>query len=242
MDVNNDLPGGVPTETLASLYLKQGFLEKAASVYRALLRKDPDRKEWHEAIKRIEDKMEERERAERIRVRLEKWLEVVQKRRKMIMGEGAERAKVLVLHGPNLNMLGRRERSWYGDLTLDEVNTEIKRVGERLGIDVETFQSNHEGELIEKIQGAVEGYDALIINPAAYTHTSIALRDALLILDIPIIEVHISNIYKRESFRRKSLISDVVTAQLTGFGSDGYLMAIEAVSRMIETEKKESLE
>lgn len=237
MCFSNDLPGGIPTETLANLYLKQGFLDKAAAVYRALLEKDPERKEWQEAMKKIEEKMDEKQKAERVRVHLQKWLEVVQ-RRKRVMGRGEERPKVLVLHGPNLNMLGRRERSWYGSLSLDEINAEIQRVGERLGVDVETFQSNHEGELIEKVHSAVEGYDALIINPAAYTHTSIALRDALLILGIPIIEVHISNIYKREAFRQKSLMSDVVTAQLTGFGTHGYLMAVEAASRMIKTKKR----
>jgi len=141
--------------------------------------------------------------------------------------------KVLVIHGPNLNMLGKREPEIYGKTTLDEINSDLGNLGKKLGIFVETFQSNHEGAIVEKIQEAAATQKGIIINPAAYTHTSIAIRDALLALDIPIIEIHISNIYKREPFRHKSLISDVVTAQITGLGIKGYSMALKALAEMI---------
>ncbi len=137
--------------------------------------------------------------------------------------------KVMVIHGPNLNMLGKREPDIYGKDTLEEINSKLKKLGEKLGIDVDTFQSNYEGAIVEKIHETSGKYKGLIINPAAYTHTSIAIRDALLLLDIPVIEVHLSNIYKREPFRHKSMIADVVTAQIAGFGVQGYIMALEAI-------------
>lgn len=141
--------------------------------------------------------------------------------------------KILVIHGPNLNMLGRREPSLYGSATLEEIDSEIKETSHKLAMAAHTFQSNYEGEIVEKIQEALEGYDAVIINPAAYTHTSVAIRDALLMLDIPIIEVHLSNIYKREPFRHRSFVADVATARVAGFGKEGYLMAVEAVANML---------
>ncbi|MCP4347017.1 MAG: type II 3-dehydroquinate dehydratase [Desulfobacterales bacterium] len=145
--------------------------------------------------------------------------------------------KVLVVHGPNLNMLGKREPDIYGAATLDEINADLKKLGERLGIAVETFQSNHEGAMVEKIQEAVGLCKGIIINPAAYTHTSIAIRDALLLTDIPVIEIHLSNIYKREPFRHKSLIADIATAQISGFGARGYFMALKALAEMIQPQK-----
>ena len=141
--------------------------------------------------------------------------------------------RILVIHGPNLNMLGKREPETYGHTTLDVVNTELKTLGESKGVAVETFQSNHEGEIIDQIQQAIGIYSGLIINPAAFTHTSIAIRDALLLLDIPIIEVHISDIYQRESFRHTSMIADIAAAQLTGYGVKGYSMALENIAKMI---------
>lgn len=140
---------------------------------------------------------------------------------------------VLVIHGPNLNMLGKREPDIYGKTTLKEINLSLEELGKKLDIVVETFQSNHEGDIVEKIQGAAETHKGLIINPAAYTHTSIAIRDALLLLDIPVIEIHLSNICKREHFRNKSMIADVVTARISGFGVKGYTMALEALADMI---------
>jgi 3-dehydroquinate dehydratase II len=139
---------------------------------------------------------------------------------------------ILVIHGPNLNMLGKREPELYGAMTLNDINGELRQGGENIGMAVDTFQSNHEGDIISKIQEAVGKYDGLIINPAAYTHTSIGIRDALLLLDIPIIEVHLSNIYKREPFRHQSMIAGVATGQIAGFGPLGYRLALEAMKRL----------
>lgn len=150
------------------------------------------------------------------------------------MVQRKENSDVLVIHGPNLNMLGKREPELYGKTTLDEINASLEKLGKRLGLAVETFQSNHEGAIVDRIQDAAGIQKGLIINPAAYTHTSIAIRDALLLLHIPVIEIHISNIYKREPFRHKSVISDVATAQIAGFGVRGYSMALEALAKMIQ--------
>ena len=149
------------------------------------------------------------------------------------MSKRKDHRKVLIIHGPNLNMLGKREPAIYGKTTLDEINKNLENLGKKLGITVNTFQSNHEGSIVEKIQDAMEGCRGLIINPAAYTHTSIAIRDALLLVDAPIIEIHLSNIYKREPFRHKSMIADIATAQISGFGILGYSMALEAIATMI---------
>ena len=140
---------------------------------------------------------------------------------------------IWIIHGPNLNMLGAREPEVYGTTTLKDINALLKKRGEEIGLTVETFQSNHEGEIVDKIQKIAYASVGLIINPAAYTHTSIAIRDALLLLTIPIIEIHLSNIYKREPFRHKSMIADIVTAQISGFGVEGYRMALDALSKMI---------
>ncbi len=139
---------------------------------------------------------------------------------------------ILVIHGPNLNRLGRREPEIYGRHTLADIDAELVQAGNALGVDVQTFQSNHEGELVDRIQQAAEEVDGLIINPAAYTHTSVALRDALLMLDIPVIEVHLSNIYRREAFRHHSMTAPAATGQIAGLGKNGYLLAMEALVRM----------
>ena len=141
--------------------------------------------------------------------------------------------KILVIHGPNLNMLGKREPHIYGHQSLDEINRELKDRGGQLGIEVEAFQSNHEGEIVDRIQQALDNCDGIIINPAAYTHTSVAIRDALAMLDIPLIEIHLSNINKRESFRHQSMIADIVAARIAGFGSHGYRLALEGMAGMI---------
>jgi len=145
--------------------------------------------------------------------------------------------RILVLHGPNLNLLGQREASIYGNTSLEEINRLIKEEADKLGLEVTTFQSNYEGRLVEAIQDARGKYDLIIINPAAYTHTSIALRDAILAVDIPVIEVHISNIYKREAFRQKSYIAGVAVGQICGFGINSYLLAIRAAAKIIQGEK-----
>jgi 3-dehydroquinate dehydratase II len=158
-----------------------------------------------------------------------------QKNEEKIMTENQQQ-KVLVVHGPNLNMLGKREPHLYGSTTLEQINKELKHQGEKAGILLETFQSNHEGAIVEKIQEALlSGINGIIINPAAFTHTSIAIRDALLLADVPIIEIHISNIYKRECFRHKSFIADIATAQISGFGVIGYALALDGVIRLIKS-------
>ena len=149
------------------------------------------------------------------------------------MEKPVKNPNILVIHGPNLNMLGKREPELYGQTTLDDINSSLKKQGEKLGLTVETFQSNHEGELVEKIQSAMDGCHGIIINPAAYTHTSVAVRDALLLLSVPIIEVHLSNIYKREPFRHRSMIADIAAAQISGFGMIGYGLALNGLSKMI---------
>lgn len=142
--------------------------------------------------------------------------------------------KILVIHGPNLNMLGKREPEVYGTTSLDDINKRLAELGKKLGIIVDVFQSNHEGAIVDKIQEASQKYGGLIINSASYTHTSLAIRDALLLLKGPVIEVHLSNIYKREPFRHKSMVAEVATATLCGFGHFGYYMALEAIARMLK--------
>lgn len=135
---------------------------------------------------------------------------------------------VLVLHGPNLNLLGTREPKIYGLTTLDEINRSLLILAHEAGIKLSSFQSNAEGELINHIHGAIDnGIDFIIINPAAYTHTSIALRDALAATGLPFIEVHLSNIFARESFRRESYFSDLALGVISGLGADGYELALK---------------
>jgi 3-dehydroquinate dehydratase-2 len=140
----------------------------------------------------------------------------------------AKKRKILVLHGPNLNLLGKRQPEIYGKLTLAQINRKIQTLADKLGVEVDIRQSNSEGELVNWIQEAPRECGALVINAAAYTHSSVALRDALTAAGIPAIEVHISNIYKRESFRKKSLIAEAVVGQIAGFGVQSYLLALRA--------------
>ncbi|OGW37432.1 MAG: type II 3-dehydroquinate dehydratase [Nitrospirae bacterium GWC2_56_14] len=138
--------------------------------------------------------------------------------------------KILVINGPNLNLLGKREPQIYGAETLEDINRRIAALAVELGVEVSFFQSNHEGELVQKIQDAMGTYQAIVINPGAYTHTSVALRDAISSTGIPTIETHISNIYKREEFRHHSYISGVAAGQIAGFGPDSYLLALRAAA------------
>lgn len=138
--------------------------------------------------------------------------------------------KILVLHGPNLNLLGTREPTVYGSSTLDQVNSALIKKAEQAGLSLNCFQSNSEAELIQKIQQAsTDQINYIIFNPAALTHTSIALRDALTAVAIPFIEVHISNIYARESFRHLSYFSDIAKGTISGLGVNGYLLALESI-------------
>lgn len=136
--------------------------------------------------------------------------------------------QVLVLHGPNLNLLGQRERSLYGDASLKTINQAIAKLAKQERIKVETRQSNLEGELVTWIQEAKKRFDAIVINAAGYTHTSVAIRDAIAAVSLPTVEVHLTNIYKRETFRHRSYIADVAIGQISGFGPTGYLLAIRA--------------
>jgi 3-dehydroquinate dehydratase-2 len=136
---------------------------------------------------------------------------------------------VLVIHGPNLNLLGSREESVYGTTTLDTINGMLVKLGRELGVDLDIRQSNHEGELVTWIQEARNGYHGIIINPAAYTHTSVAIRDALSAVEVPAVEVHLSNIHRREEFRRHSYVSGVTLGQISGFGPIGYLLALRGL-------------
>jgi len=142
--------------------------------------------------------------------------------------------KLLVLHGPNLNLLGQREQSIYGCQSLVDIDKRLRMVAQQQGWELNSFQSNSEGELIDAIHRALtENVDGIVFNPAAYTHTSVALRDALLAVAIPTVEVHLTNIYQRESFRHHSYISGVAIGQISGFGIDSYLLGIQALVNYI---------
>jgi 3-dehydroquinate dehydratase-2 len=148
-------------------------------------------------------------------------------------GIARDMLRILVLHGPNLNLLGHREQSIYGPETIYAIDASLLKLGGELGAELVIRQSNLEGELVSWIQEARRGYHGIIINPAAYTHTSIAIRDALAAVDLPTIEVHLSNIYRREEFRRHSYVSGVALAQITGFGATGYLLALRGLCEQI---------
>lgn len=142
--------------------------------------------------------------------------------------------RILVLNGPNLNLLGKREKGVYGSLTLEEIVRRVEELAVELGVEVSFFQSNSEGDLVDAIQKAAGGYSALILNPAAYTHTSVALRDALAAVELPAVEVHLSNIYAREEFRHTSLTAPLCRGVITGLGADGYLLALRAVASLLD--------
>lgn len=144
-------------------------------------------------------------------------------------------ANILLINGPNLNLLGTREPRIYGSETLDTIEENLKDLAEARGARLETFQSNHEGALIDRIHAARGIVDCIIINPGGHTHTSIALADALSAVGIPAIEVHLSNIYRREAFRHTSYIAPVAVGQISGFGSHGYTLALEAALKILET-------
>ena len=142
--------------------------------------------------------------------------------------------KIIIINGPNLNLLGEREQSQYGSITFDKLKESCENKSKELGLDIEFAQSNIEGEIVDLIQVSRKKFDGIIINAAAFTHTSVAIRDALNIFKKPVIELHISNIYKREEFRHKSLISDVVTGGIFGLGADGYILAIISMQKLLK--------
>ena len=142
--------------------------------------------------------------------------------------------KILVINGVNMNMLGIREPEKYGSMTLKELEKDLYAYSFELGIDIETFQSNHEGEIVEKIHAAFNNADGIVINPGAYTHTSIAIRDAISAVNLPVVEVHMTNIHAREDFRHNSLIVPVCIAQISGFGADCYKLGIKGVMNFLK--------
>ncbi len=146
--------------------------------------------------------------------------------------------KIIILNGPNLNLLGEREKNQYGSTSLKTIEKNCREFASKNNISLDMFQSNIEGELVEKIQKSRNGYSGLIINAGGYTHTSVAIHDALKILKIPIIELHISNIYNREDFRHKSLISKLAKGIICGFGADGYIMALNAINKILKNENR----
>jgi len=136
--------------------------------------------------------------------------------------------KILILNGPNLNLLGKRQPEIYGKLTLEQINKQIRALAKELGVEVEIRQSNSEGELVGWVQEAPKEFKAIVINPAAYTHSSVALRDAITAVGIPAVEIHVSNIYRREEFRKHSYIAGAAVGQITGFGAQSYLLGLRA--------------
>ena len=142
---------------------------------------------------------------------------------------GVKQLSILVLHGPNLNLLGKREPGVYGSTTLEEINRLLTEEGDALNAEVSTLQSNHEGVLVDEIHGAIDRHQGILINPGAYTHTSIALRDALTGVGIPTVEVHLSNIHHRETFRHHSYIAPIALGQISGFGVHSYLLGLQAL-------------
>ena len=146
--------------------------------------------------------------------------------------------KIIIINGPNLNLLGEREQSQYGSTTLEQLKENCSKKGQEIGLDIEFAQSNVEGELVNIIQDARKKFDGMVINAAAFTHTSVAIRDALDLFKKPIIELHLSNIYKREEFRHKSLISRVVTGGIFGLGAEGYILAIISLQKTLQNENR----
>lgn len=145
--------------------------------------------------------------------------------------------KILVIHGPNLNLLGRREPDVYGKVTLKQIDAELNKIAKAEKVELEIFQSDHEGEIVEKIGKAKDKFDCILINPAAYTHTSVAIRDAVSAVSIPTIEVHLSNIYAREEFRHTSLVAPVAVGQVSGFGLDSYRLGLKAAIEIAKKKK-----
>ncbi len=143
-------------------------------------------------------------------------------------------AVVLVMHGPNLNLLGKREPQIYGALTLEEIDRRLVEAGKQLGLEVRTFQSNSEGGLIDALHAAQDWAKGVVFNPGGYTHTSVALRDAVAAIDIPVVEVHLSNVHGREEFRRMSLIAPVCKGSIAGFGWRSYLLGLQALAGILE--------
>lgn len=146
--------------------------------------------------------------------------------------------RVLILNGPNLNMLGKREPAVYGPATLEEINGKLGELAGSLGVDLDFYQSNHEGDLIDRIHNSEGVFDAVVFNPGAYAHYSIAIRDAVASVPVPVVEVHMSNVHAREDFRRQLVIAPAAAGQISGFGVDSYLLGLRAACNMVKGRKK----
>lgn len=145
-------------------------------------------------------------------------------------------ARILVLHGPNLNLLGQREPEVYGRQTLSQIDADLSARAKELDVEIDCFQSNHEGELVDRVQEAMGSVAGILINPAGFTHSSVALRDALAAVSLPVIEIHLSNVFAREPFRQHSYISPIALGVISGLGAHGYLLGLEALTRHLQTE------
>jgi 3-dehydroquinate dehydratase-2 len=148
-------------------------------------------------------------------------------------GRSSRDLRILVVHGPNLNLLGKREPEIYGTQTLADIDADLAALAKDLGVEVESVQSNHEGELIDRIQEAMGHADGILINPGGFTHSSIALRDALVATDLPVVEIHLSNVYARESFRQLSYVSPIAVGVISGLGAQGYQFGLEALVKRL---------
>lgn len=147
-------------------------------------------------------------------------------------------SKVLIINGPNINLIGTREKDVYGEVSYEKLCADLESSAKEMEIELSIFQSNHEGELVDRIQSAKNEFDIIIINPGGYTHTSVAIRDALLAVEMPCIELHISNVHKREEFRKQSYISDIASGIIAGFGTEGYLLAMMGAQAVLSSRSK----
>lgn len=149
--------------------------------------------------------------------------------------------KVLIIHGPNLNLLGKREPGIYGVFTLQQINNNLKELAEEMGVEIKVYQSNSEGDIVSFIGENADWADGIIINPAAYTHTSVAIRDALAAVSLPVVEVHLSNVFRREKFRHFSYVSPIAIGVISGFGPESYYLALRALVNIVSKKKEENL-
>jgi 3-dehydroquinate dehydratase-2 len=223
-----------PTVTLARIYEGQDHLHKAADVYKKLIALDPDSVELKKALRDVERRLESQVAVPQtpedksVLHQLERLQETVRSRKRALEKRREEERKILVIHGPKADIIGMAEPSLSSDLTLEEIDLEVKKTAGSCGMTVDTFQSDDEEDLVRKIRGASEGYNALIINPGEYAVTSLPIREAISTLDFPVIEVHLSNIHAKKPSSQKSLLTEVVTAYIAGFGKEGYNMAVRA--------------
>ncbi|MDY6988235.1 MAG: type II 3-dehydroquinate dehydratase [Thermodesulfobacteriota bacterium] len=231
-------PGVAPTVTLAKVYEKQGLLDKAADVYKRLIALDPDRMELVEALEDIEKRLWRQRRdslasgTQAVLSRLQRWQQGTGGGKKTPGRLPHEQRRILVIHGCGADIFRQTDPVASSEVTLEQIDEEIREAATACSLEVDTFQSDDEEKLARRIREASEGYDAMIIDPVGGASKGEAIREALSGLDIPVIEVHVSNGHSRGNVGQKSLIADKVTAQLAGFGKEGYVMAVRAAANM----------